>query len=525
MVRSKLVTEEDVANALKRQSVHGGRLGENLVAIGATTAESIKAFMNRIPAEPADIAGTGINDTELMGLLLKLIYSGRLESVRQFVEAIKLPYHIVIELVQMAVDRKLLQTLGARYGSSLADLSYDFTEEGRRWTIDALKRQGYIGPAPVTIEDFNDQVNLQKLTNEVVSYDDIRRVLGDLTVTDNIVEQCGPALNSGRAMLMYGPPGNGKTSLAMRMANIFSGVIHIPYAVIVENQIIRVLDTSIHVPVSATSVAEDDALSLIRQDTHDERWVACRRPFVVVGGELTLDMLDLRFDAGGHFYEAPLHMKALGGCFLIDDFGRQLVSPDALLNRWIVPLESRVDYLKLHTGKTFTIPFEELIIFSTNLEPEDLMDPAFLRRLPYKIEVGSPALENYRRIFEGECAKQHLTLTDEIFEKVVHTLCNEKGAGLHAYQPRFIVDQVVASCRFMGQPPYLEPRYVTYALDNLYVRRQNAGQNKTAAKSPSKTAAKAPAATPAEEAAASPAAETAATPETAPEAAAVSTEG
>ena len=154
------------------------------------------------------------------------------------------------------------------------------------------------------------------------------------------------------------------------------------------------------------------------------------------------------------------------------------------------------------------------------------MDPAFLRRLPYKIEVGSPALENYRRIFEGECAKQHLTLTDEIFEKVVHTLCNEKGAGLHAYQPRFIVDQVVASCRFMGEPPYLEPRYVTYALDNLYVRRQSPGENKTSsAKSPAKTAAKAPAATPAKEAAASPAAETAATPETAPEATAVSTQG
>ena len=520
MVRSKLVTEEDVANALKRQTVHGGRLGENLVAIGATTSEAVQAFMNRIPAEPADIAATGINDTELMGLLLKLIYSGRLESVRQFVDAIKLPYHIVFELVRMAVERKFLQTLGARSGGGLADISYDFTEEGRRWTIDALKRQGYIGPAPVTIEQFNEQVNLQKLTNEVVTYEDIRRVLADLTVTDNIVEQCGPALNSGRAMLMYGPPGNGKTSLAMRLANIFSGVIHVPYAVIVENQIIRVLDTSIHVPVSAVeNVADDDPLSLIRHDTRDERWVACRRPFVVVGGELTLEMLDLRFDAAGKFYEAPLHMKALGGCFLIDDFGRQLVSPDALLNRWIVPLESRIDFLKLHTGKTFTIPFEELIIFSTNLEPEDLMDPAFLRRLPYKIEVGPPTVENYRRIFEDACAKQHLALTDEIFEKVVHNLCDEKKAGLHAYQPRFIVDQVVASCRFMGERSYLEPRYVVYALDNLYVRRQSPGQNTTAAKSPAKTAAKTPAAAPAEEAAASPAAESAAAPEAAPAAA------
>ena len=474
MIRSKLVTEDDVARALKHQAVHGSRLGENLVAIGAVTREALESFLHRIPAEPGDIAATGIGDTELMGLLLKLIYSGRLESVRQFVDAIKLPYHIVIELVRMAVERKLLHTLGSRDSSGLGDMCYDFTEEGRRWTIDALQRQGYIGPAPVTIEEFNDQVNLQKLSNEIVTFDDIRKAVADLTVPDSIVEQLGPGLNSGRAMLMYGPSGNGKTSLAMRLASIFSGVIHMPYAVIVESQIIRVLDTSVHVPVAAANIAEDDPLSVIRQDSHDERWVACRRPFVVVGGELTLEMLDLRYDAAGHFYEAPMHMKALGGCFLIDDFGRQLVSPDSLLNRWIVPLENRVDYLKLHTGKSFSVPFEELVIFSTNLEPEDLMDAAFLRRLPYKIEVGPPSLPDYRRIFEDACAQHNLTLPDEVFDGIVHNICTEKGIDLAAYQPRFIVDQVVASCRFMQESACLEPRYITYALDNLRVRRQDA---------------------------------------------------
>jgi hypothetical protein len=205
----------------------------------------------------------------------------------------------------------------------------------------------------------------------------------------------------------------------------------------------------------------------------DARWVPCKRPFVVAGGELTLEMLDLRYDPTSKFYEAPLHMKALGGCFVIDDFGRQLVSPSTLLNRWIVPLESRVDYLKLHTGKSFSIPFDELVIFSTNLEPEDLMDPAFLRRLPYKIEIGSPSIEIFKRIFAKECETQGMTLTDEVFNSVVYKIREEKQLELAAYQPRFILEQVVASCRFMQQAVSLEPRFLNYAIDNLRVKRNS----------------------------------------------------
>jgi hypothetical protein len=189
------------------------------------------------------------------------------------------------------------------------------------------------------------------------------------------------------------------------------------------------------------------------------------------GGELTLEMLDLRYDTNGHFYEAPLHVKALGGCFIIDDFGRQLVRPTDLLNRWIVPLESRVDFLKLHTGKSFSIPFEELIVFSTNLEPEDLMDTAFLRRLPYKIEIGAPSLELYRQIFEKECERQALSIDDQIFDFIVHQIVEEKELELAAYHPRFIVDQVVATCKFMGQKPHFEPRFIDYAINNLRVKR------------------------------------------------------
>ena len=467
----KKVTEQDVTLALERQAEQGGRLGDNLVAIGAISKNALEAFIHRIPAEPANIAATGLEEGDLLSLLMRLIYTGRLESNRQFVEAIKLPYHIVLDLVQMAVDRQLLRTLGTRDAESVVDMRYLLTEAGRVWTIDALERLRYAGPAPVTLNQFTDQVSLQKLTNEIVSFARIRESFKGLTFDDSIVEQCGPALNSGRAILLYGPPGNGKSSVAHCLGNVFADVIYVPYAVSVEGQIIRVLDSSLHVPLTIEANRDHDSSSFVRTEEYDARWVPCRRPFVLAGGELTLEMLDLRYDPHANFYEAPLHLKALGGCFVIDDFGRQLVSPTNLLNRWIVPLESRVDYLKLHTGKTFSIPFEELIIFSTNLDPEDLMDTAFLRRLPYKIEVGAPSLEVYARIFKQECVRQGLPLPGEVFDFIVHKLRKERGLDFAAFQPRFIVDQVMATCQFMGQPPHFEPRFIEYALNNLRVRR------------------------------------------------------
>ena len=473
LIQAKLVSREQVMKALELQAELGGRLGDRLVGMGALSQEALGSFLNRMPTEPADIAATKIDATEFLRLLLKLIYVDHLESARQFVDAIKLPYGLVFELVRMAIDRQLLRNLGTRDSGNPLDLRYAFTDEGRRSAVDALEQMRYTGPAPVTLEEFAIQVNLQKITNERVTFDRVRRSLGELVFGDTMVESVGPALNSGRAILLYGPPGNGKTSVALSFAGVFTDVIYVPYAIVVEGQIIRIYDPSLHSLLNPDSAIEDNSLSFIRSDEYDARWVPCRRPFVVTGGELTLEMLDLRFDPSSNFYEAPLHVKALGGCFLIDDFGRQLVSPKNLLNRWIVPLENRFDYLKLHSGKSFTIPFEELVIFSTNLEPEDLMDPAFLRRLPYKIEVAGPTVELYKRIFEKECARQGLTPPGELLDFIVDKLTKEKGLELAAYQPRFIVDQVIATCRFMGLPAHFEPRFIDYALDNLRVHRHS----------------------------------------------------
>jgi hypothetical protein len=472
LIQANLVTAENVANALELQADRGGRLGDHLVSSGVITQAALDAFLHRIPAEPADIAATKIDSTDLLSILMKVMYADNLETVRQFIDAIKLPYNIVADLIRMAVDRHLVHTLGTRDSANPLDMRYSFTDGGRRWVLDAIKQVGYAGPAPVTIEEFNHQVNLQKITNELITFERIRSAVGELTFEDRIIEQSGPALNSGRAMLLYGPPGNGKTSVALSFASVFTDVIYVPYAIIVEGQIVRVFDPSLHVQLGAETESQEGRISFVRREEYDSRWVPCRRPFVITGGELTLEMLDLRYDPATNLYEAPLHVKALGGCFVIDDFGRQLVSPTNLLNRWIVPLESRVDYLKLHTGKSFTIPFEEMVIFSTNLDPEDLMDPAFLRRLPYKIEVAGPSVELFKRIFQKECVRQGLTLPEGIFDTIVHKLIEEKGLQLAAYQPRFIVDQVVATCRFMRQPPHFEPRFIDYAIDNLKVRRQ-----------------------------------------------------
>ena len=296
LVRARLVTEEQIAQALERQTAQGGRLGDNLVALGYLQTKTLEAFLHRIPAEPADIKATGIDEIDLMGMLLKLIYRDRLETTRQFMEAIKLPYHIVLDLIQMAINRNFLQTLGSRYSDNPLDLSYTFTESGRKWTLDAIERLRYTGPAPVTLEEFSYQVSLQKLTNELITVDRLKHGLRDMTVDRSLMEQVGPALNSGRAILLYGPPGNGKTSTALRITSIFNDVIYVPYSVIVEGQIIRIYDPSLHLPLNPTSMSDDGEVSVMRREQYDARWVPCKRPFVVTGGELTLDMLDLRYD-------------------------------------------------------------------------------------------------------------------------------------------------------------------------------------------------------------------------------------
>ncbi len=471
LVAAKLVTAADIDAALNLQITQGGRLGENLVSLGVIKAGVIEAFLEAIPPVPLSIAQTGIGETELLNLLLKAILAGSLETITAFTDAIKLTAKVTADLVDIAVDAQFLSALGQGSQGAPSGVRYALTDKGRERASEAMAASSYAGPAPVTLASYTERLSRQKVTNEVVSWSKIQAAFSDLQVADAFVDQIGPAVRSGRAVLLYGPPGNGKTSIAQRLNKVFRDVVYIPHAVMIEGQVMKVFDPDVHVPITPDDQDGYKAAVSLRREDLDARWVPCRRPFIVTGGELTLEMLDLRHETTANFYVAPLHVKASGGCLLIDDFGRQLVSPTALLNRWIVPLESRMDYLKLHTGKSFGLPFEAMVIFSTNLEPADLMDPAFLRRIPYKLEIGAPPLDTYRRIFDNVAAANGMTLSDEAFEYIVRELTETQDGPLAAYQPKFLIDQVVAACGFMEMTAQFERRFVDYALSNLTVKR------------------------------------------------------
>jgi hypothetical protein len=466
LVSQGLVSRTDVTAALERQATQGGLLGENLVAMGKLQPADLKAIMQAAPPAPRSIEETELETADLLNLTTKAMYSGNSDTPSKLSALLKLPPRTIQLVIDEARDRKLVDVLGATDSSAMAELRYALTEKGRQWAADALAQNQYVGPAPVSLAAFTQRIQGQRITNERVDHTAIRAAFANLIVSERFIQQIGPAINSGRSILLYGPPGNGKTSVAEKIGRIFNDVIYIPYCFEVEGQVIKVFDPSIHESVQRGSPAK----GTLRREDYDQRWVPCRRPFIVAGGELTLEMLDLSFNALAKFYEAPLHVKALGGIFAIDDFGRQLVSPEALLNRWIVPLESRVEYLKLHTGKSFSLPFDELVIFSTNLAPRDLMDPAFLRRIPYKLEIKGPTSEEYRQIFRNVSQAFGVEAGDDIIDSIIVSLSEKNDFPLASYQPKFIVDQVLAACKFEGAAPQFRPDLVEMALGNLFTR-------------------------------------------------------
>jgi hypothetical protein len=467
LIAQGLVTAEDVQAALERQRSSGGILGEHLIAMGKLDPADLERVMRSSPPSPRSIEETGLSLTELLNLVTKTMYGGA-EMPSSIGSILKLPQRVVQLVLEQAKERKLLDVLGSSGASVTSELRYALTEKGRQWATDALSLSQYVGPAPVPLSDLVERIQRQRITNERVDRAAVERAFGNLIVSEQFVHQIGPAINSGRSILLYGPPGNGKTSVAEKIGSIFTDTIYIPHCFEVEGQIIKVFDPGIHKRIHSN--IDGTERRTLRREDFDQRWVACRRPFIVTGGELTLEMLDLSFNALAKFYEAPLHIKALGGIFAIDDFGRQIVSPEALLNRWIVPLESRIEYLKLHTGKSFALPFDELVIFSTNLAPRDLMDPAFLRRIPYKLEIAGPTPDEYRSIFKLVGRAFEMNVPDEVIDFVVRHLRVKNDFPLASYQPKFLIDQVRSACKFEGIPPQFRPDLVTMALGNLFTK-------------------------------------------------------
>ena len=312
----------------------------------------------------------------------------------------------------------------------------------------------------MTLETYRQVIRAQEIGSLRITPADVRRATSDLVVPENVLDTLGQAVNTGRSLFLFGDPGNGKTVLAERIADLLGGAVLIPHAIVVDGQIIKVLDLHNHVPV---------ALSNGGGSASDRRWMACKRPAVIVGGELMLSSLDLIYNSNSNFYQAPLHVKANGGIFLIDDFGRQLVRPKELLNRWIVPLENRIDFLTLRTGKKFEVPFEQLIIFSTNLDPKDLVDDAFLRRIRHKVDINNPSLDDFREIFRRQAEALNVPFDQAGLVYLLREHYVKPKRELRACHPRDILRTLIGIARYLDKPASLSQELIDRACSTYFV--------------------------------------------------------
>ncbi|MCC6261827.1 MAG: AAA family ATPase [Anaerolineales bacterium] len=430
------------------------------------------------PPQINSLEDTGLSQLWLQDLILKVLYFRGYLTGFKISEEICLPLAgVTDQLLAVLKQEKFIEvksTQGGGLGSGLGDGAYTYgiTTAGMIRAREALDRSQYAGPAPVPFEVYNEAIRRQKSGRMTVTTRTMRQILSQMVISENSFQRLGPALNSGTSIFMYGPPGNGKTSIARAFGNlVLSQAMYIPYALYLDGQVIKVYDAVSHTLVSEGDAANGgNATGHLRSNVRrDPRWLKIRRPFIVVGGELTLEGLDLVFDDTTKFYEAPFQVKANGGILLIDDFGRQQVRPRDLLNRWIVPLENRVDYLRLHTGRKVEVPFDVLIVFSTNLPPKDLVDEAFLRRLRHKIEIGDPSYEEYREIFRRVAADKRVEYSDQGLAYLLQEWYLKRNRKLRASHPRDLCDQILDISSYLAVQPVMSREMLDQAARAYFV--------------------------------------------------------
>jgi len=414
---------------------------------------------------PQTLDDTGLGADLVEQLLIKTLYGGEATGVA-LSDRTCLPFGVFEAIIERARAERLIEVRGAT-GTTASSYRYCLTDLGRDRARQYLEINQYVGAAPVPLSAYVAQMRALAASRGYIDRERLRNGFSHLIIADRILEQLGPAVNANKALFLYGQPGNGKTVIGEGLGRTIGGEMHMPYAIDVDGYIITMFD-----PINHERLDEaDDKSILIASAPRDRRWVRIRRPVVIVGGELTLEMMDLTFNPASKFYEAPLQLKANGGVLLVDDFGRQRIRPEDLLNRWIVPLESRVDYLTLHTGKKFQVPFDVLVVFATNLDPASLADEAFLRRIPYKISVDDPSVEEFTRIFEMNCRQRGLKFHQVMVAYLHRRHYRPEGRPLRACQPRDLLDQVTALCRYRGSEPtitrdLLDAACASYFLDN-----------------------------------------------------------
>lgn len=417
------------------------------------------------------IEDTGLSGLWLQDLALKILYFQGYLTGFKVAEEIALPFAGVIDqLLEILKREKLVEVKTAQQiGLGEGAYVYGITGLGILRAREALERSQYAGPAPVPLSVYYKSVLAQGRDRTAFTDTDLRQALAHLTLDEKILERIGPAINSGSSVFFYGPPGNGKTSIALAIGNLtLVDAIYIPYAIYIDGQVIKLYDSVNHKAIPDEPSAAPIPGQL-RSSRIDARWVKIHRPFIVVGGELTLDGLDLVFDDVNKYYEAPFQVKANGGILLIDDFGRQLVRPRDLLNRWIVPLENRIDYLTLHTGRKIEVPFDVLVMFSTNLPPRDLVDEAFLRRLRHKIEVGDPDFEQYREIFRNAAILKGVTYSESGLAYLLQEWYIRRSRKLRASHPRDLCDQLLDIARYMKIDPEMSTKMLDRAAGAYFV--------------------------------------------------------
>ncbi len=413
-----------------------------------------------VPQEPATLRDTGMTDSEVEALVLKLLLARGDRVGREIAEHIRLPFVLVAPLLQ---QMKADQLVGYRAATPMNDYLYQLTEQGRERARRFVDHCIYFGAAPVPLEQYAASVQAQSLRQQHLTKKDLERAFADLLISPQMLSRLGPALTSARGMFLFGCPGNGKTSIAERVSRAYGEHIWIPRALGIDGEILRLFDPVIH-EEAPTPRSEE-----VYDPSHiDKRWVRIKRPTIVAGGELTMNSLEVTFNASTGICESPLQLKSNCGTLVIDDFGRQRISIDELMNRWIVPLEKRYDFLNLPKGKKVQVPFEQLIVFSTNLEPRDLVDESFLRRIPYKIEVEDPREDEFRLLLKRTCAALHVTYRQEAVEHLISRHYQATQRPFRYCHVRDLLLQVCDYCTYHQLPLEITPQHFDCAVENYF---------------------------------------------------------